>query len=876
MAIGPGARIGPYEVTALLGEGGMGKVWRAHHTGLKRDDALKVLPEAFASDPERLARFQREAQVLASLNHPNIAHVYGLEESDGGKALVMELVDGPTLADRIRKRPIPIDEALPIARQIAEALEAAHEQGVIHRDLKPANVKVRFDGTVKVLDFGLAKPMEPVAAASVRLSQSPTVAALAMTHAREILGTAAYMSPEQARGQLVDGRTDIWAFGCVLYEMLTGRRAFAGETASDIVSEVLKVEPAWDRLPANTPPAVRRLLRRCLRKDRKDRLHDIADARVEIDEARDVAPGDGERPLPDTSRRKGRMAWLALVALVFGAAAGTAFLAFRSRPAATEMHLEINTPAAVNPLSFAIAPDGQKIVFTARLEGRLVLWLRSLDSNSARPLSQTRDASAPFWSPDSRSIGFFADGKLKRLDLDGESVRVIATATADVGGTWNRFGEMLFSPTPSSPIFRVSDSGAGPPSPVTRMQPGHGSHRAPQFLGDGRHFVFYVLGESPGVYIGQTDNLDTRRLLDADAGVSAPTGRLLFLRQRKLYVQTIDAPSGQMVGNASIVDEPVFSDNGQAPISASANGSLLYRTGPVLGQRQLIWFDRSGAELGRIGEPDAENPLAPAMSPDGRYVALYRSINGNQDVWLLETARGILSRLTSEWSAEALPVWSPDGRSIVFNSTRKGVFDLYRKAIDGSGGEDLVLATPLPKGPTDWSPDGRLLLFRSPDSKTGFDIWAVTLEGERKPFPVVRTNFDERDGQFSLDGEWIAYESNESGQYEIYVQPFPGPGGKVRVSRNGGAQVRWRRDGRELFYIGLDTRLMAVPIQIRNRTLETGDPVSLFLTHIGGALQARFRQQYVVSDDGQRFLMNNIEEEPISTMKLIVNWMPKP
>jgi Tol biopolymer transport system component len=875
MALAPGARLGPYEVTSPLGEGGMGTVWRAHHIALKRDDALKVLPDAFASDPERLARFQREAQVLASLNHPNIAHVYGLEEGDGTKALVMELVEGPTLADRIAQGPIPLDDALPIARQIAEALEAAHEQGIIHRDLKPANVKVRRDGTVKVLDFGLAKTMEPVGIVSSSLSQSPTITTPAMTHAGVILGTTAYMSPEQARGQVVDRRTDIWAFGCVLYEMLTGRRAFAGETASEIVSEVLKVEPAWDGLPSNTPPAVRRLLRRCLRKDRKDRLHDVADARVEIDEARDVALGDGERPLLDTSRRKERKAWLALVALVSGAAAGIAFLAFRSRPAATEMHLEINTPAAVNPLSFAIAPDGQKIIFTARLEGRPVLWLRSLESNSARPLSQTRDASAPFWSPDSRSVGFFADGKLKRMDLDGESVRVIATATADVGGTWNRAGQILFSPTPSSPIFRVSDRG-GEATPVTRLQPGHGSHRTPQFLSDGRHFVFYVVGEPPGLYVGRLDDQDVHPLIDAEAGVYAPTGQLLFVRQRKMYVQTIDAASRQMVGNASEVDGPVFSDNGQTPISASATGSLLYRTGPVIGQRQLVWFDRSGVERGRIGEPDTENPLSPSMSPNGRYVALQRTVNGNQDLWLLETARGVLNRLTSDPALDSFPVWSPDGRSIVFNSTRKGVYDIYRKAIDGSGGEDLVLATPLPKGPTDWSPDARLLLFRSPDPKTGFDIWAVTLEGERKPFPVVRTNFDERDGQFSPDGRWIAYESNESGQYEIHIQPFPGPGGKIRVSRNGGAQVRWRRDGRELFYIGLDARLMAVPIQIRNQTLETGDPVPLFSTHIGGALQARFRQQYMVSDDGQRFLMNNIEEEPISTMKLIVNWVPKP
>ncbi len=540
------------------------------------------------------------------------------------------------------------------------------------------------------------------------------------------------------------------------------------------------------------------------------------------------------------------------------------------------MHFEINTPAAANPLSFAIAPDGQKIVFTARLEGRPVLWLRSLETNSARPLSQTRDASAPFWSPDSRSVGFFADGKLKRIDLEAESVQVIANASAEFGGTWSRAGEILFTPTPSSPIFRVSANGAQAPSPVTRMQPGHGSHRFPKFLDDGRHFVFYVLGDPAGLYIGQLDNPDTHRLIDADAGIYAPPGLLLFLRQRKMYAQAIDAARGQLIGSASIVDEPLFSDRGQAPISASATGSVLYRTGPVFGRRQFVWFDRSGAELGRLGEPDDESPAAPEMSPDGRYVALHRTVNGNQDVWLLETARGVLNRLTTDLALESQPEWSPDGHSIAFNSTRNGVFDLYRKAIDGSGHEDRVLATPFPKGATDWSPDGRLLLFRSPDPKTGFDIWAVPLEGDRRPISVVQTNFDERDGQFSSDGKWIAYQSNESGQYEIYVQPFPGPGRRIRVSRSGGAQVRWRRDRKELFYIGLDSRLMAVPIQLGNLAVETGDPKPLFSTHLGEVLAGGSTQQYIVSDDGQRFLMNNIEEEPISTMRLIVNWTPKP
>jgi serine/threonine protein kinase len=779
MTFRPGTWLGPYEIVGPLGAGGMGEVYRARDSRLKREVALKALPDEFSRDVDRLSRFQREAEVLASLSHPHIAAIYGLEEAEGSRFLILELVEGETLAHRLARGPMPVDEALTTARQVSEALEAAHGRSIVHRDLKPANIKLTPDGVAKVLDFGLAK----VIATEAGRAGDSNVATVMASAPAAFIGTPAYMSPEQVSGKPTDRASDVWAFGCVLFEMLTGSAAFDGESAAEIVGAVCRAEPDWLRLPADTPQGIRRLLRRCLRKDRKQRLHDIADARIEIDEARDAPLGNGKQPLPVSSRRKERMVWLALVIVLSGAAAGMALLAFRSRPAASEMHLEINTPAAVNPLSFAIAPDGRKIVFSARFEGRPVLWLRSLETNSARPLSQTLDASAPFWSPDSRSVGFFADGKLKRMDLEAESVQVIANAPAGFGGTWSRAGEILFTPTPNSPIFRVSANGAQVPSPVTRMQPGHGSHRFPQFLGDGRHFVFYMLGDPAGLYIGQLDNPDTHRLIDADAGIYAPTGLLLFLRQKKMYAQTIDSARGQLIGSASMVDEPLFSDRGQAPISASATGSVLYRTGPVFGRRQFVWIDRSGAELERVGEPDDESPAAPEMSPDGHYVALHRTVNGNQDVWLLETARGVLNRLTTDLALEAQPEWSPDGHSIVFNSTRNGVFDLYRKAIDGSGREDLVLATPFPKGPTDWSLDGRFLLFRSPDPKTGFDIWAVPLEGDGKPFAVVRTNFDERDGQFSSDGKWIAYQSNESGQDEIYVQPFSGPGRRIRVSR---------------------------------------------------------------------------------------------
>ena len=488
MALSPGTRLGPYEITAQIGVGGMGEVWRATDANLGRQVALKVLPDTFAHDPERLARFEREAKTLASLSHPNIAIIYGLEKADGTRALVMELVEGPTLAGRIALGPIPFDEALPIARQIAEALQAAHEQGIIHRDLKPANVKVRADGTVKVLDFGLAKALAPEAASALAaggLSQSPTITTPAMTQAGTILGTAAYMSPEQARGQRVDKRTDVWAFGCVLYEMLSGRGAFAGETITDVLASVLEREPDWRALPESTPDRARDLLRRCLRKDPRRRLHDIADARIELEEAH-TEPNAGARALSISLGRRERLLWMSAVALL-AVIAAAAMVWSRATPTALETRLEIATPPTMDPVSLAISRDARMVAFVATDEGRSRLWLRRLDSGSARPLPGTDGAYYPFWSPDNRSVGFFADGKLKRIDLDTTSVQVLANASAGRGGTWNGDGVILFAPQAGA-IFRIPASG-GEPNQVTQPDEQRLSHRFPQFLPDGRHFL---------------------------------------------------------------------------------------------------------------------------------------------------------------------------------------------------------------------------------------------------------------------------------------------------------------------------------------------------------------------------------------------------
>ncbi len=878
MALTAGARIGPYEVTSPLGEGGMGVVFRARDVKLQRDVALKLLPDHFADDPDRLLRFEREAQVLASLNHPNIAQIYGLEDSGNTRCIVMELVDGDTLQERLRRGPIPMDEALHAAEQIATALEAAHERGIVHRDLKPANIKLTRDGIVKVLDFGLAKTFQEGQQAA--LSNSPTL--VTASGPGVILGTAAYMSPEQAKGKEADRVSDVWALGCVLYEMLTAHPVFEGETAGEILAGVMKTEPDWKRLPVDTSVSIRRLLRRCLHKDRKNRLQHIGDARIEINEARSAPDIDGNLA-PGVPQRTGRLAWMsAFVFLFLSVVAAIVWIGRAGVPAPPpEVRLEITTPPTPDPTSLAISPDGQKIVFVATSDARPRLWLRSLDSVSARPLAGTDGGFFPFWSPDNRSIGFFADGKLERIDIDGGLVRALANAPNPLGGAWNRDGTIIFTPNYSSPIFQISAAG-GEAAPLMQTDAQQAGQRFPQFLPDGRHFLYYVQSsaESPGVYAGQLDGGAAQRLLDADAPAVYASQHLLFVRQGTLFAQEFDPERLALSGNPFPIAEQIAVDGASSStgLSASAAGPFIYRAGLGGGQRQFVWFDRSGKEIGNVSDPDNAGPVNPSMSSDGRRIVMQRAVNGNMDIWMLDLGRGLLSRFTFDTTSDGMPAWSPDASRIVFTSNRKGVFDLYQKPATGAGSEDLLLATPNNKAPLDWSPDGRFILYRSPGPTTGFDLWALPMDGERKPFPVVQTNFEERDGQFSPDGKWIAYQSNESGRVEIVVQPFPGPGGKLQISTNGGAQVRWRANGKELFYIALDGRLMAVPIRLpsNGQSVEADAPVPLFPTRVGGAVQGTNKQQYVVSADGQRFLMNTVVTEAgASPLTVILNWKPK-
>ena len=626
MALTSGTRLGPYEITAQIGEGGMGEVYQATDTNLKRSVAIKVLPESVARDPERLARFQREAEVLAALNHPNIAAIYGLEKSDGTTALVMELVEGPTLADRITQGAIPIDDALPIAKQTAEALEAAHEQGIIHRDLKPANIKVRPDGTVKVLDFGLAKALEPTSAMSPGMSQAPTITTSAMTQAGMILGTAAYMSPEQARGEATDSRADIWAFGVVLYELLTGRRLFGAENVSETLAAVLREDPTWEMLPASVPPGVRRLLRRCLQRDRRNRLQHAGDARVEIQDVLSAPTADIAHQTMPSTRWRERVAW-ALAGVAVLVAVGVAYFAAGQPSSQPVRELSVVPPPG---WTFSlvdapvISPDGSRLAFVGvDANGNTQLWIRDLDAVEPRPIADTEDGRSPFWSPDGLSLAFFANREVRRIDLAGGPVRTLASADELDGGTWSSDGTIVFSPR-VGPLLRVTADG-GTTTPATQMDTDHGElfHRFPAFLPDGRRFLFVIqsnIPENSGLYIGSLDSNEKTRIGDIRSRAAyADPGYLLFTRNRTLMAQPFDPVALELSGEATVVGGRVASAVnlfGQATFSVSESGVLAYRRVPLL---QFTWFDRSGQRLASLGSPGEYSSLS--LSPDGQHVA---------------------------------------------------------------------------------------------------------------------------------------------------------------------------------------------------------------------------------------------------------------
>jgi Tol biopolymer transport system component len=889
MALTPGTRLGAFQLTQLIGRGGMGEVYRARDTKLDRDVAIKILPEAFAHDTDRLARFTREAKTLASLNHPNIAIIHGLEHSGEVHALVMELVEGDDLSQRIARGAMPLDEALPIAKQIAEALEAAHEQGIIHRDLKPANVKVRSDGTVKVLDFGLAKAMEPSGALAAGHSQSPTITTPAMTQAGMILGTAAYMSPEQARGKTVDKRADIWAFGAVLYEMLTGRRLFMGDDTSETLAAVIKEEPNLEVVPER----VRHLLRMCLQKDPRKRLRDIADATLLLDHA---APVRSEAAAAGVHVRRLKMAWgvaalagvAALVAVPFSVAH------FReTAPIAEAVRFQVAMPdkVALGGGAFSVSPDGRKLIFAAvAADGTRRLYVRALDSLDARPLQGTEGAGPypPFWSPDSRFVGFSIGNRYMKIDVAGGPPQTLSELPGTLGASaWGPNGVILVGSNPGG-LMQVPEAG-GIPSPVTAVDPSRQElyHGRPAFLPDGRHFLYVRSSNNPefgGTYIGSLDakpqDQDLRRLLPGRFGVayvpsSDPgTGYVLFERESTVMAQTFDNRTLELTGQPVPIAEQVGNNGAiSAFFSTSENGVLATRSGGQ-GGNQLTWLDRSGTVTGRVGDPGNNSDLE--LSPDGTRAAIFR-VGQQNDIWLYEFARGTTTRFTFSPSTDRFPVWSPDGNRIVFGSNRGGRYDVYQKSANGTGEDELLFKSDQDKIPSSWSTDGRFLIFQSTDPKTTADIWVLPMEGDRKPLPWLRTEFTEGQAALSPDGRWIAYTSLESGRAEIYVRPFLPPGsdggasagGKWQVSRSGGTSARWRGDSKELFYVE-NQRLMAVDISA-NPSFQAGIPQPLFNVVLPSQATGATLQ---VTADGKRFLTATLPQQATgeSPVTVVLNW----
>ncbi|HTM32084.1 MAG TPA: protein kinase [Vicinamibacterales bacterium] len=891
MALVPGTRLGSYEIVAALGAGGMGEVYRATDTKLKRQVAIKILPSSLAADADRLARFQREAEVLASLNHPHIAAVYGLETTDGGTALVMELVAGEDLSERIARGPVPVDEALSTARQIADALEAAHDQGIIHRDLKPANIKVRADGTVKVLDFGLAKAMAP-AGSSPDVSPSPTITTPAMmTGAGVILGTAAYMSPEQARGKVAGKRADIWAFGCVLYELLAGRRVFEADEVADVLARVLTLQPDWSLLPPTVPAGIQRLLSRCLEKDPKRRLADIADARLEIDDALAEQNGKDTRVAAGAPRAVGssgrtKAAWA--VAALFAASALGLGIAMMRRPVVAEAPVYRSTILVNETLSrrapshrFRLSPDGRQLAYIAAdASGRTMLWVRPLDSLAGQPLAGTDDANAPFWSPDSRFVAFFADAKLKRIDAAGGPVTVICDAPASTGrrlttGSWNR-QDVIVIPSPDSPtIARVAASG-GTPSAVTILEANGEAtqHGSPFFLPDGQRFLYVAYrGLVPlGMYVGSLAGEPPVRLMDTGSNGQYANGSLLFVRGTTLMAQRFDPTTLALSGEAVAIGDRVgmnISFMRAGAFSVSETGALVYQ-GYGEGQTaRLVWSDRNGNQTPVLDERLPYRDLR--LSPDGlrAAVSVANSRDNMSDVWIVNPVRGLRTRFTFDAADEFSPIWSANGAEIAFSSRRKGHLDLYRKTASGADREDVLLNDAVDKTPTSWSPDGKLVLYSIDGAMTGPDVWVLPLAGDRKPFPFLASNTDERFAQFSPDGRWVAYAASESGRVEVYVASFPGPGGKQLISSAGGSYPRWRPDGKELFYQSPDNRLMAATVRLDEARVDVDAVRPLFEMRAPDGSPRNF---YDVASNGQRFMVVVPDETAATPLTLVNNW----
>ncbi|HKD11409.1 MAG TPA: protein kinase [Thermoanaerobaculia bacterium] len=885
--IAAGSRLGPYEILSAAGAGGMGEVYKARDTRLERTVAIKVLPEHLSENAELRQRFEREAKAISSLSHPHICGLYDVGEQDGAAYLVMEFLEGETLTDRLARGRLPTDQLLRFAIEIADALDKAHRQGIVHRDLKPGNIMITKSG-VKLLDFGLAKLRaleSPAPASSLSRLATEMTPSAPLTERGSILGTFQYMAPEQLEGKEADSRSDIFAFGAVLYEMATGQKAFSGKSQASLIASILEHDPpAISSLQPMVPPALDRVVRTCLAKDPDDRWQTAHDLEGELKWIAQMGSAAGVAA-PVAARRKNRerLAWAAFAAAAILAAVLAALYIRRAPRPEAPIRASLVLPEKLFLGEMALSPDGRRLAFTMlKLGGQPGLWVRSLDAPAAQPIADADNASFPFWSPDSRFIGFFSgDGKLKRVDASGGGLLTICDAERGVGGTWNRDGTIVFGPAPTSPLFRVP-AGGGRPVAVTKLDASRHetAHRYPTFLPDGRRFLYMaanLTGSSNdpanAIRIGSLDGKEDRVVVPALSNPRFASGHLLYGRERTLLAQRLDDRL-QPVGDPVPIAQRVagFGWVGFSWFTVSDTGLLAYA--PIVPvPSQLLWFDRGGKPLGSVGEPAIYAGMD--VSPDGRRVAVdvLDASRNTFEVWLYNSDGSGASKFGFGPGNRYGHVWSPDGTKLAFASDRKAVGfrpDIVIKALDG-GVETTLLENADSNTPESWSSDGRFLSMQviPAAGKRNNEIWVLDLAA-RKTIPVATRGSFAQNSRFCPDGRWMAYDSDESGRSEIYIQSFPGPGGTWQISAAGGTIPRWRGDGKELFYLSLDNKIMSVPVEAGS-SFHAGTPVPLFAVHPGPG--GPTGGVYDVSADGKRFLVNSVPADQGSpALSLLVHW----
>ncbi len=890
--LGVGTKLGPYEIQSLLGTGGMGEVYRARDTRLDRTVAIKVLASHLSASPELKQRMEREARAISSLNHSHICQLYDIGSQDGTDYLVMEFLVGETLAERIRKGAVPLNEVLKIGMEVARALEVAHRHGLMHRDLKPGNVMLTAAGA-KLMDFGLAKPLGAQTMASgtaPSFTASPTMSGPSpmspLTTAGSIVGTIQYMAPEQIEGKEADARSDIFALGAVLYEMTTGKRAFEGKSQISVASSILEKDPEpLSAVKPSTPPAFEHVVTTCLQKNPEDRFQTAHDVRLQL---KWIADGRSPVAAPASAAASGgkreRLVWVGglIAAAVLGACAG--MLLHRPTQSAPLVRTVINAPESASLRltgDFAgppvLSPDGAYVAFTAAsggLQSKTSIWVRPMDALEARMLPGTEGATFPFWSPDSRSLGFFADDKLKTVDLNGGSPLALCDADFGRGGAWGADNVILFTPDTQRALMRVNANG-GTPTEVTKLDRAqHTSHRWPFFLPDGKHFLYLAIVHDPSkavnntLYYASLDGRENRPLFHSLSNAVYGNGFLLFARGNQLMAQPFNPASGTLSGEAQSVASGIVNDAATWHMDASVsnNGLLVVGSGGA-SDWQLVWMDRNGKQIG-VAADKLGDLVSARLSPQGDRIA-FTMDTGQNDIWVLDLARGIRTRLTFGPVSNNFPVWSPDGKWIIYNADRNGHSNFYRKASDGSGAEELLMTNDQITLPSDWSRDGKYLIYgQGPAGYTSWEIWALPLEGERKPWVVVPHGQDASSiyGRLSPDGHWLAYASNESGRLEVYVVPFRGGQGRWQVSASGGNMPLWSRDGKELYYANLSFSVFAVPVKEVNGAPQFGAAQQLTTT----ASAPEFF--YDVTPDGKKILLPVVSQHVDQSMTVVTNW----